>query len=93
MSYTQDITITGSWVTAKQDAGTVVIQLKSTGPVLVYVGDATPVGTADVGIVLQKGDLQEFVATALEAGDFVSIRSKDDDSQTVAVYGSGTAPV
>lgn len=79
----------GSWnevVTSKAWAS---LQLQSEGVVLVHVGQSAPANDSTVGLLLEKGAVEEISFSGLETGDSIYIRSLTDDTDPVAVVQPG----
>lgn len=94
MSFTKNYGVTGNDWTLVADTGPgVLVQLVSQGPVLVQIAQAKPAPGDAQGVILDSGALEEFVADGMETGDGLYVRSKDNEPNTVAVIGSGQAPV
>lgn len=93
MSFTKDYSVTGAdWTLVANTEPGALIQLKSQGPVIVHVAQSAPAAGVDDGVILERGELEEFVLNSMEAGDAVYVKSKDDETHSVGVVASGTAP-
>lgn len=94
MSFTKDFDVADdAWTVAADTGPGVLVQLKSPGPILVYVGQSAPAASVDEGVIMVRGGMEEFVIDSIESGDSVYLRAKDPgDTHTVGVIGSGEAP-
>lgn len=93
MSFTKDYQVTGDDWTVVANGPGAMVQLKTPGPVIIHVAQNKPAASVDDGAILERGELEEFVISAMEEGDLVAVKSKDAETHWVAVIGSGTAPV
>lgn len=91
MSHTSRVEVVNpAWTQIFSGAGTIQIQLDDKDPVEIVVAQSTP-GAGVSGIVLSRGELQEYVNNALEDGDGVYVRSLNTDKPSAVVWiGTGT---
>lgn len=95
MAQTVDVTMDASaWVAVNEadsnplDVTHAMLQLKSTGPVLVKVTptNVQPAPSESDGIMLYKGGLEELPMPGLVAGNMIWVRSFEDEENRVAAY-------
>ncbi len=93
MSYTASNEVDGSaWTEVATGVETAFVQLRSPGPVLVYVGQSVPASGSDEGVLLNDPGLVEIAILGMEAGDSVWVKSRQSEDNTVVTTAPGTAP-
>lgn len=74
-----------AWTAVSAGDGSVLVQLKSRGPVRVHVGDSNPGDNSDVGVTLARNGLQEIGNVGLTGDDNVYVRALRRTEQIVVV--------
>ena len=92
MSYTLQMTVEGTWLTAAANGTSAFVQLKDDGPVFVQLAQSAPGTGSTEGLVLSRKGLQEVSFDVMEAGDEVYVRSNTGDTNVITVVSPGTAP-
>jgi len=93
MSYTATNDVDGSaWTEVATEVETAFVQLRSPGPVLVYVGQSVPASDSDEGVLLNDPGLVEISVLGMEAGDSVWVKSRQLEDNTVVTSAPGTEP-
>ncbi len=85
MTETTDISFTpeDGWVTVATGSASVVVQLKTNGPIALAVGETEPAGER-TGVILHADGESSFAGNALLATDIVRVRALND-GETVGV--------
>lgn len=91
MAQTMDYEVTsGEWVTVS-DISSAFVQLKTNGPVIMFIGSAVPTETHYPGIVLEGNKLNAFALDSLEAADIVAFRAMDSDVERICLLTTASA--
>ena len=68
MSYTStNVVDDTAWVEVATEVETAFVQLRTDGPVLVYVGQSVPLSDSDEGVLLDDSGLVEISILGMEA--------------------------
>ena len=90
MAQTMDYEVTsGGWVTVSE-ISSAFVQLKTNGPVIMFIGSAVPTETPYPGIVLEGNKLNAFSIDSLEAADVVAFRAMDSDVERICLLTTAT---
>ena len=90
MAQTMDYEVTsGEWVTVSE-ISSAFVQLKTNGPVIMFIGSAVPTETPYPGIVLEGNKLNAFSIDSLEAADVVAFRAMDSDVERICLLTTAT---
>ena len=90
MAQTMDYEVTsGEWVTISE-ISSAFVQLKTNGPVIMFIGSAVPTETPYPGIVLEGNKLNAFSIDSLEAADVVAFRAMDSDVERICLLTTAT---
>lgn len=85
MAQTMDYEVTSDdWLTISE-LSSAFVQLKTNGPVIMFVGSAVPTETPYPGIVLEGNKLNAFALDSLEAADIVAFRAMDSDVERICL--------
>ena len=85
MAQTMDYEVTSDdWLTISE-LSSAFVQLKTNGPVIMFVGSAVPTETPYPGIVLEGNKLNAFALDSLEAADIVAFRAMDNDVERICL--------
>lgn len=91
MAQTMDYEVTsGEWVTVSE-ISSAFVQLKTNGPVIMFIGSAVPTETPYPGIVLEGNKLNAFSIDSLEAADVVAFRAMDSDVERICLLTTASA--
>ena len=91
MTQTMDYEVnSGEWLTVSNLA-TAFVQLKTNGPVIMFIGSAVPTETPYPGIVLEGNKLNAFSIDSLEAADVVAFRAMDSDVERICLLTTASA--
>lgn len=91
MAQTMDYEVTsGEWVTVSE-ISSAFVQLKTNGPVIMFIGSAVPTETPYPGIVLEGNKLNAFALDSLEAADIVAFRAMDSDVERICLLTTASA--
>ena len=90
MAQTMDYEVTSDdWLTISE-LSSAFVQLKTNGPVIMFVGSAVPTETPYPGIVLEGNKLNAFSIDSLEAADVVAFRAMDSDVERICLLTTAT---
>ena len=90
MAQTMDYEVTsGEWVTVSE-ISSAFVQLKTNGPVIMFIGSAVPTEAPYPGIVLEGNKLNAFALDSLEAADVVAFRAMDSDVERICLLTTAT---
>ena len=85
MAQTMDYEVTsGEWVTVSE-LSSAFVQLKTNGPVIMFVGSTLPTEAPYPGIVLEGNKLNAFALDSLENDDLVAFRAMDNDVERICL--------
>ena len=85
MAQTMDYEVTSDdWLTISE-LSSAFVQLKTNGPVIMFVGSAVPTETPYPGIVLEGNKLNAFALDSLENDDLVAFRAMDNDVERICL--------
>ena len=85
MAQTMDYEVTsGEWVTVSE-ISSAFVQLKTNGPVIMFIGSAVPTEAPYPGIVLEGNKLNAFALDSVEAADVVAFRAMDNDVERICL--------
>ena len=91
MAQTMDYEVaSGEWVTVSE-ISSAFVQLKTNGPVIMFIGSAVPTETPYPGIVLEGNKLNAFALDSLEAADVVAFRAMDSDVERICLLTTASA--
>ena len=91
MAQTMDYEVTsGEWVTVSE-ISSVFVQLKTNGPIIMFIGSAVPTETPYPGIVLEGNKLNAFALDSVEAADVVAFRAMDSDVERICLLTTASA--
>ena len=91
MAQTMDYEVTSDdWLTISE-LSSAFVQLKTNGPVIMFVGSAVPTETPYPGIVLEGNKLNAFSLDALESADVVAFRAMDSDVERICLLTTASA--
>lgn len=91
MAQTMDYEVTSDdWLTISE-LSSAFVQLKTNGPVIMFVGSAVPTETPYPGIVLEGNKLNAFALDSLEAADIVAFRAMDSDVERICLLTTASA--
>ena len=91
MAQTMDYEVTSDdWLTISE-LSSAFVQLKTNGPVIMFVGSAVPTETPYPGIVLEGNKLNAFSIDSLEAADVVAFRAMDSDVERICLLTTASA--
>ena len=90
MAQTMDYEVTSDdWLTISE-LSSAFVQLKTNGPVIMFIGSAVPTETPYPGIVLEGNKLNAFSIDSLEAADVVAFRAMDSDVERICLLTTAT---
>lgn len=85
MAQTMDYEVTSDdWLTISE-LSSAFVQLKTNGPVIMFVGSAVPTEAPYPGIVLEGNKLNAFALDSLENDDLVAFRAMDNDVERICL--------
>ncbi|MBB5276298.1 hypothetical protein HNR26_002350 [Rhizobium rosettiformans] len=73
------------WTVINEGASNQLIQMRSEGRVLVYLGAAAPAEDANDGIILSQQKLPELGISVIPAGESVYCKALDSTEQSIQV--------
>lgn len=85
MAQTMDYEVTSDdWLTISE-LSSAFVQLKTNGPVIMFVGSTLPTEAPYPGIVLEGNKLNAFALDSLENDDLVAFRAMDNDVERICL--------
>jgi len=85
MAQTMDYEVTSDdWLTISE-LSSAFVQLKTNGPVIMFVGSTLPTEAPYPGIVLEGNKLNAFALDSLENDDLVAFRVMDNDVERICL--------
>ena len=91
MAQTMDYEVTSDdWLTISE-LSSAFVQLKTNGPVIMFVGSAVPTETPYPGIVLERNKLNAFALDALKSADIITFRAMDSDVERICLLTTASA--
>ena len=91
MAQTMDYEVTSDdWLTISE-LSSAFVQLKTNGPVIMFVGSTLPTEAPYPGIVLEGNKLNAFALDSLEAADIVAFRAMDSDVERICLLTTASA--
>lgn len=91
MAQTMDYEVTSDdWLTISE-LSSAFVQLKTNGPVIMFVGSTLPTEAPYPGIVLEGNKLNAFALDSLENDDLVAFRAMDNDVERICLLTTASA--
>ena len=91
MAQTMDYEVTSDdWLTISE-LSSAFVQLKTNGPVIMFVGSTLPTEAPYPGIVLEGNKLNAFALDSLENDDVVAFRAMDSDVERICLLTTASA--
>lgn len=91
MAQTMDYEVTSDdWLTISE-LSSAFVQLKTNGPVIMFVGSTLPTEAPYPGIVLEGNKLNAFALDSLENDDLVAFRAMDSDVERICLLTTASA--
>ena len=85
MAQTMDYEVTSDdWLTISE-LSSAFVQLKTNGPVIMFVGSTLPTEAPYPAIVLEGNKLNAFALDSLENDDLVAFRAMDNDVERICL--------